>query len=196
MKSRLSLGFIGLLAGLVTASSTSLASSVKHFDLDQLAVSADRVFRGTVIDVKPGTKMLGGARLPTTTYRIQVTEVFKGSFTIQKGNTRYAEVTMIGSPKVSQREGKLTHFSIFREVPRLQVGREYLLFTTRPSSAGLSTTVGLAQGCFDIDTSTSNQLTSNRAGNVGLARGIRGAVPYSQLAARVRASLARKGGRR
>jgi hypothetical protein len=196
MKAKLPLGFVGLLAALATAPSSSQASSVKHFDLDQLAVSADRVFRGTVVDVKPGTMTLGGSQLPTTTYRFRVTEVFKGTVAVTKGNTRYAEVTMVGSAKANAPRGKLTHFSIFRDVPRLAVGREYLLFVTQPSRAGLSTTVGLGQGCFDIDTTSSGQLTTNRAGNVGLARGISGAVPYADLASRVRTSLGTKGGRR
>ena len=50
------------------------------------------------------------------------------------------------------------------------MGREYLLFTTRPSQVGLSTTIGLGQGAFLIDDAGKEELTANAFGNMGLAR--------------------------
>jgi hypothetical protein len=53
--------------------------------------------------------------------------------------------------------------------------------------------VGLAQGCFDIDTSMPEEPTANRLSNRGLAADISKAVPYARLAERVRAIVAEQG---
>jgi hypothetical protein len=187
----------GMAVAMFTATPLGRATSVKHFDLDQMTSSAARVFRGTVVGIAPGHVVVGGGQLATTTYRLRVVEVFKGTFSITKGNVTYAEVTMVGTHKVESDRGGARHFSHFRDVPRLDVGRDYLLFLTAESRVALSSPVGLAQGCFDIDTSTSAQMTANRAGNVGLAAGVKGPVPYNDLATRVRAIVAaQKGNKR
>lgn len=186
-----------LFAALLTAVPLAQATTVKHFDLDRMTASAARVFRGTVTDVRPGTVFVGGSHLATTTYRFRVVEVFKGTFPTTKGNVAYAEITMIGTPKIEADRAGARHLSFFRDMPRLERGRDYLLFLTAESRVALSSPVGLAQGTFDIDTSTPGQLTSNRTGNAGLAAGLKGPVPYDQLAARVRATVAaQKGGKR
>jgi hypothetical protein len=187
-------------AGLITASlagpPSADATTVKHFDLGGMTASAARVFRGTVTDVRAGTISVGGGQLATTVYRIRVTEVFKGEFATVKDIT-YADVEMVGSPKADAQRSGVRHFSIFRDMPRLERGRDYLLFLTAESSIALSSPVGLAQGCFDIDTSSPSQPTANRVNNAGLAADIgKGPLPYEDLAARVRAIVATQGGQR
>jgi hypothetical protein len=83
-------------------------------------------------------------------------------------------------------------------MPRLERGREYLLFLTAESSIALSSPVGLAQGCFDIDTSIPSEPTANRVNNAGLAADVaKGPLAYADLAARVRAIVAaQEGGKR
>ena len=184
------------IAAVFTAMPVGHATTVKHFDLDRMTASAARVFRGTVTDIQPGTVFVGGAQLATTTYRFRVIEAFKGSFQTTKGNVSYAEITMIGTHKVDTDRGGARHFSAFRDVPRLERGRDYLLFITAESRVALSSPVGLAQGTFDIDTSTPAQLTSNRTGNAGLIAGVKGPVPYDKLAARVRSIVASQKGAR
>ncbi len=197
MKSRGAAVCAALAAVMWTAVPLGEATTVKHFDLDGMTASAARVFRGTVTDIRPGTVLVGGAQLATTTYRLRVVETFKGAFPTTKGKITYAEVTMIGSIKGDVDRGGARHVSIFRDVPRLERGRDYLLFLTAESRVALSSPVGLAQGCFDIDTSSPGQLTLNRAGNAGLIPGVKGALPYDDLARRVRAIVAaQKGGKR
>ena len=91
---------MALCAGLVAASFTTIpradATTVKQFDLPRMTSSAARVFRGTVTDVRAGTKKVGGGEIATTIYRIKVTEAFKGEFATFK-NITYADVEMIGS---------------------------------------------------------------------------------------------------
>nr|AQQ74482.1 hypothetical protein [uncultured bacterium] len=182
-----------LLIGTLLATPQATATTVKHFDLKGMTSSAARVFRGTVVDVRAGKVKVGGGELPTTIYRIKVLEAFKGDFPSFKDVT-YTEVEMVGSIK-AETEGKgLRHFSIFRDVPRLERGQDYLLFMTRESSIALSSPVGLAQGCFEIDTSIPEEPTANRLMNAGLAANIsKGPMPYAELAERVRAIVAEQG---
>jgi hypothetical protein len=168
------------------------ATTVKHFDLKGLTSSAARVFRGTVVDVRAGKVKVGGGELPTTIYRIKVTESFKGDFATFKDIT-YTDVEMVGSVKEDSSSKGARHFSLFRDVPRLKSGQDYMLFLTAESRVALSSPVGLAQGCFDIDTSLPEEPTANRMANRGLAADISKAVPYAQLAERVRAILAEQG---
>jgi len=184
---------MALCAGLVAASFATIpradATTVKQFDLPRMTSSAARVFRGTVTDVRAGTKKVGGGEIATTIYRIKVTEAFKGEFATFK-NITYADVEMLGSIKAEKPVKGVQHFSIFRDMPQLERGQDYLLFMTAESSIALSSPVGLAQGCFDIDTTEPGEPTQNRALNRGLAADVKGAIPYADLAQRVRAIVA------
>jgi hypothetical protein len=189
---------VAFCTGLIAASFLSIpradATTVKHFDLPKMASSAARVFRGTVTDVRPGIVKVGGGQLATTVYRIRVTETFKGDFATFKDVT-YADVEMIGGIK-GESEGKgVRHFSVFRDMPRLERGQDYLLFLTAESSIALSSPVGLAQGLFEIDTAVPSEPTTNRMNNAGLMAGVaKGPLPYDELAARVRSIIATQEG--
>ena len=65
----------------------------------------------------------------------------------------YADVEMIGGIKPESERSGVRHFPVFRDMPRLERGQDYLLFLTAESSIALSSPVGLAQGLFEIDTS-------------------------------------------
>lgn len=187
-------------AGLIVAAFASIpradATSVKHLDLPDMTSSAARVFRGTVTDVRAGSVKVGGGELATTIYRIKISEAFKGDFATFKDIT-YADVEMLGGIKAEKSTGRLKHFSAFRDMPRLERGRDYLLFMTAESRIALSSPVGLAQGLFEIETELPSEPTANRLNNAGLAAGIsKGPVPYQELAARVRSIIATQGARR
>ena len=184
----------GLIAASFATSPRADATTVKHFDLGHMTASAARVFRGTVTDVRPGLVKVGGGQLATTIYRIRVTETFKGDFATVKDVT-YADVEMIGSIKAESERNDVRHFAIFRDMPRLKVGDDYLLFLTAESSIALSSPVGLAQGTFEIDTSVPTQPTANRLNNAGLVADVaKGSLPYADLAARVRTIVATQEG--
>jgi hypothetical protein len=101
----------------------------------------------------------------------------------------------LGSVKADSEGSGVRHFSAFREMPRLETGRDYLLFLTAESSIALSSPVGLAQGCFDIDTSIPSQPTANRVNNAGLLPQLeKGSLPYAELAERVRSIVAAQEG--
>jgi hypothetical protein len=186
--------FAGLLATSLATTPCAEATTVKRFDLPGMTSSAARVFRGTVTDVRPGKVNVGGGQLATTIYRIRVTETFKGDFATFKDIT-YADVEMIGSVKADAERNGVRHLAAFRDMPRLERGREYMLFLTRESSIALSSPVGLAQGLFEIDTTTPGEPTANQLNNAGLVEDVaKGPLPYDDLAARVRTIVAAQAG--
>jgi hypothetical protein len=169
------------------------ATTVKHFDLTGMTSSAERVFRGTVTEVRAGTVKVGGGELTTVIYRIRVKEAFKGEFATFKDVT-YADVEMLGDIKARAGKEGVKHFSIFRDIPQLEQNKDYLLFLTAESRVALSSPVGLAQGCFEIDTSIPSEPTANGVNNAGLAADLgRGAVPYAEIASRVRSLISGQG---
>ena len=102
---------------------------------------------------------------------------------------------MIG--KIAPRTvGQATRMSLFRDMPRLKLGDSYLLFSTPPSAVGLSTTVGLGQGCFHLASIENKMMAVNGFDNVGLFSGmsigdmpVKGPVSYDRLADVIRSGL-------
>jgi hypothetical protein len=175
------------------------ATTLRHMNLGDMAQRSDRIFRGTVLGAKTGTVSVGGGALPTVTYRVRVDEPFKGAYPEAKGDVRYVEIRMVAAKDTVS--GAVRHVSLFRDVPTLQIGQEYVLFTTRPSAVGLSTTVGLGQGAFGIYGAGKDEQVVNRFGNAGLGRDLpglnlpsQGPVPYAQLARAIRTVLGQEGG--
>jgi len=165
------------------------ATMLMHFDLAALTDRADRIFRGTVIDVEQSSIEAGGGELPMVIYRLRVEESLKGDADVVKGDEAYVEIRMVGSIKDEAQQGDLARFDMFRDVPRLKMGSDYLLFTTQPSAIGLSTTVGLGQGAFAVYSQDKQDWAVNQFDNAGLGVGGEGAVPYSGLVAEIKARM-------
>lgn len=166
------------------------AATVLQMNLAEMVGRADRIFRGTVLDAREGTVSAGGGELPVITYRIRVEEAFKGSYDNVKG-VQIAVVKMVGKLKPGNAT-PVRALSPFADLPRLEVGKEYLLLTTPQSSIGLSTTVGLGQGRFTLQGKPGQEVAVNGNQNFGLFRGMppspttsfppEGPVPYQDLA--------------
>lgn len=183
---------LAVATGLMVA--PSLATTLMHLNLGALSEQADRIFRGTVLTVVEGETELGGGVLPTTTYTLEVEESFKGEFDMLKG-VRLVEIRMVGkiAPTVV---GQAVHMSVFRDMPRLTLGETYLLFSTSPSAVGLSTTVGLGQGCFHLSSLENKLMAVNEFDNVGLFSGMgigdmpaKGPLSYDRLVDVIRSGL-------
>lgn len=178
-----------LFAATLIFSPRLFASMVLQMDLDTLSERSHVIARGKVVLITPGTIELGGAELDTTTFTIAVSDVLKGEVPEVKG-VPLLEITMVTAPKAGlvSTDG-LRKFSKLPEMPDLQLGQEYLLMTTTPSGAtGLSTTVGLGQGCFVISDQGKTETALNLAGNEGL---FNGPVSYIELTARINSALDR-----
>ena len=178
-----------LLASAVLHAPLLGAVDVLQMNLKDMSQRADKIFRGTVLDFTTGTVTAGGGEIPTVTYRLRVDESFKGSY-ITRGNVQIAEIKMVGTIKAQPAAGDIKRLSVFRDIPRLLIGSDYLLFTTAPSSAGLSTTVGLGQGAFRVFSRNKEDVAVNAYQNVGLGFSETGPVPYSELTAKIQAALA------
>jgi hypothetical protein len=163
------------------------ATTVLRLNLEQMVGRAGNIFRATVVDVRGGSIEIGGGKLPTTTYTLRVEESFKGSFD-KPGAT--IQITMAGSIKRDPVQVGNTHkFAVLPEVPRLDIGSDYLLMTTTPSRAGLSTAVGLGQGAFSIFLRNRQEVAVNAVDNSNI--GTDGPMAYSELASKIRAILGR-----
>jgi hypothetical protein len=180
------------------------AAAVKHMPLPELVANADRIVRGTVIAQDDATVSVGGGALPATLYRIRVDETLKGSAVAGE----VIEVRLLAQPK-NPAAGPLRRGTVLQDLPTFNLGRDYLLLLTRPSAVGLSTTVGLKQGLFELRGRDGGEVAVNGANNLGLlqdpsapagarAPGARAAAPaaggpiaYATLANEIRALVAR-----
>jgi hypothetical protein len=159
--------------------------------LRDLVARGDRIVRGTVLAADERTMSAGGGNLPIVSYRIRVDEAFKGS--VSAGDV--IEVSLLGSMKQAS-SGSLRRASPLRDLPKFSVGRDYLFVLTRPSQIGLSTTVGLGQGLFELRGRPGEELAVNEANNLGLFSGNPGAaapgpVTDASLAKEIRTLLGR-----
>lgn len=171
------------------------AATVIQMNLADMVGRADLIFRGTVLDARETTLQVGGGTLPVVTYRVRVDDEFKGTFGEVKG-VPVAEIKMLGKLKPAS-SGSVRSLGPLADLPRLEVGQEYLLLTTPRSAAGLSTTVGLGQGRFVLLGKRGQEVALNDNHNRGLFRGMdtgpsgvastpEGAVPYAVLADLIR----------
>jgi hypothetical protein len=178
-------------AALVLTASPGGAALLKPMNLEELTRKADRIFSGTVTAVEKGRVAVGGGTLPMVTYRIAVDRALAG--VPETGTSQVIEVRMMGDLEEVRRDDRLR---LPRTPPRPQIeaGQRYLLFVTAPGRAGLSTTVGIGQGCFRLSGDAGEEDAVNQFDNVGLFRGMtdaggpgRGPLKYARLAERVRA---------
>ena len=162
---------------------TASAALVMKMELGDLVGNADKVFRGTVLTKEPGTVSMGGSEFSTVVYTVRVDDALKGNF----GDKPVLTLTMLGNLKTDVTSGNIKRLSTLDMNPDLQVGSDYVLFTTAPSSVGLSTTVGLSQGLFRIfNDANGRELTANGLGNEGL---FGGPVSYSEFKAAISAEI-------
>lgn len=186
---------IWVLALASLAATTSQAATMVHMNLDVMSHQAEKIFRGTVLKITSGEVEIGGGVLPTTTYVLQVDEAFKGEFETVKG-MQLVEIQMLGKMR-PHAVGNAQHLSPLPDMPRLEMNETYLLFSTQPSIVGLSTTVGLGQGCFHLSGTEYKEMAVNEYDNLGLFSGtsvsdvkLSGPVSYERLAGAIRTGLA------
>lgn len=169
----------------------AFAAKILHMNLHEMYQRADTVVRGTVVAAIEGGVEAGGGAIPTLTYRIKVDERFAG-VTRRVGGVEIVEVTVLGPTKTIEVGGR-RFLSNLPAMPRLEVGRRYLLLVSARSEVGLGATIGLGQGCFLIEGKPGQETAVNEIDNLGLFRDLevdgvsaRGALPYELIAAQLR----------
>lgn len=168
------------------AMTNASATMLDDLKLGEIVERSDTVFRGTVIDIQQTSVAVGGGTLPTITYRLRVEDMLKGTPDVTKDDAAYMEIQMVGSLKPDSQSGDTIHFALFDDVPKLTMGHDYVLFMTPESSIGLSVTVGLGQGAFNVVPTNKADMVVNEFGNMGLGMG-EGPMSYSDLKAAVTA---------
>lgn len=181
---------LALVAGFFASGFSAQATTLEKFGLGDLVSRSDTVFRGTVMDVEQQTIEIGGGQLPMVKYTLRVDDLLKGQADYTKGDISVIEVQMIGSIKDAEsRDDGLVRLSVFRDVPKLTRGSDYVLFMTPKSSVGLNVTVGLGQGAFDIFRQNKQDYAVNQFNNQGLGVGEDGPMTYDSLKAAISSAL-------
>lgn len=175
-KSRTAILVVALTIGL--AALPAQGAMVAQMNLGEMTVNAGMIARVEVLDVEQTSMNLGGGELPVIEYTFAVLHPFKGEFDTSKGGT-VITVRMVGNLKDQPPVNGVQRVSVLPEMPQLQIGHDYLLFTTEPSTIGLSAPVGLGQGAFGIYTEGKVEMAANELGNAGL---FAGPVTYDELA--------------
>jgi len=184
MKNKFSLAALSLaLVGLATL--PVQGAMVAQMNLGEMTFNAGMIARVEVLDVEQTSMNLGGGELPVVEYTLAVVDPIKGTFDMSKG-AAVVTVRMVGSLKETPPAHGVQKVSVLPEMPQLQIGHDYLLFTTEPSPIGLSAPVGLAQGAFGIYTAGKVEMATNELGNAGL---FEGPVTYDELVSAVNAEL-------
>ena len=171
------------------------ATTLLQMNLEDLCNSADKVAHVTIVDMDTGSIQVGGAALPTVTYKALVNDPLKGTFTANKGDL-VMEFTMVGTLKQGGVQvGDYQSAVALPNLPQLEVGGEYILMTTPESAIGLSTTVGLGQGAFRVYEESKVEMVVNEFNNSGLFAGMgsgpsAGPVTYDELVDAIRVAVA------
>ncbi len=186
MRERKRFGVLISCAVALLCASTAHAAITAQMNLEQMVTQSERIFVGRVVSITESRVAMGGGELPAVTYRLAVSESFKGDFEEVKGE-RFTNVTMVGTLKqVLSGKHPITDF------PVLQEGTEYLLFIAPAGPSGMTATMGLAQGCFHVNSADGGRVAMNLVNNTGLFSGMNTgladgqAVPYSELADMIR----------
>lgn len=154
------------------------AALVKKMSLSEMVGNADKVFRATVLSKEPSSLQAGGGELSTIVYTLRIDDPIKGDFGSGK-EAQVLQLTMLGNMKSSLVVGNQKRLTNLTVNPDLQIGSEYVLFTTARSSVGLSTTVGLEQGLFRLSNDNNGRdMVVNGLNNQGI---FSGPIGYDEL---------------
>lgn len=161
----------GFALATVLAASSAQATDVRQMNLEQLVNASETIMLGTIVGIEGTTVEVGGGTLPAVAYKVRVEEAFKGEFSEVKG-VKVAEFKMVGSLKDA-----LAGRHPIVDFPVLKTGNEYLLMVAPAGPTGLTSTMGLGQGLFNVTGSGASRVLLNGSNNVGLFNGMN--VPYS-----------------
>jgi len=182
-----------LLVGALLLAFNAGATTLLEMNLATLTDRSDKIFRGTVMNVSETTVQGGGGDLLAVQYTIRVDESLKGDYVERKGQ-EFAVIRMLGSLKqYHSGTPPIPGFPLLRE------GGEYLLMVAPEGPIGLTTTMGLGQGAFNIFTNpnTREDMVLNGFNNTSLFKGMGAGMPddgpvsYNTLVGLIKSELGR-----
>lgn len=117
------------------ASSVAHAATLQQLSTDQMSQLATSVVRARVTGSSASLYTSPGGSIIYTHYKLAVSEIWKGAIA--------SEVMLPGGDVNGQKQS-------FPGVPELRVGGEYVLFLWKSPSTGITHTIGLTQGIFEV----------------------------------------------
>jgi len=134
---------------LTAVATTTLASgaTLLQLSMDQMSQLATSVVRARVVGSSASAYASTGSPIIYTHYKLSVSEVWKGAAT--------TEVMLPGGDFNGQKQS-------FPGVPELRVGGEYVLFLWKSPSTGITHTLGLTQGIFEVATQADGSVVASR----------------------------------
>lgn len=147
--------------------------AVLRFNLEEMTVTAERIFVGRCVSVEETEEMIGQGMMPVTRYTFEVERALKGelpevvTFT-QLGHPARRAVGKGGVP--SREKTAFNPNSLFHGSREYKVGERSVLFLIKEYSSGKVTRpVGLYQGIFEVSRMPSGrEVVRNSINNNGL----------------------------
>lgn len=155
----------------LTARTLDAHHAVLRFNLEEMTLTADRVFVGRCVAIEPTSDRIGGGNLSVTRYTFDVEQVVKGDLP-----ARFT-FTQLGHPARPALKGELSSHGmavqrglVLHGAAAFGVGDRLLLFLIPNYQEGrLTYPVGLDQGAFMIETDSQGQsVVRNDLNNLGL----------------------------
>lgn len=157
---------LALVAVLTVLAANLEGTSIIKMNLSEMVQKSGRIIVGVCTAIDDGTMPTpSGGSIAYTSYTFAVSKSIKG------GVGSSLEIKQFSHP-VSSSSGQVN--VKLTGMPTYQIGEEYVLILTAESGLGLSTTVGLSQGCFRviINAKTGVRQVANGLNNAGLFKNI------------------------
>ena len=145
--------------------------AVLRFNLEEMTITADRVFVGTCVDIEATKELIAGGNLSVTRYTFEVEQVLKGELP-----ARFT-FTQLGHPARAAVKGELSSHGqavqrglTLHGAADFSVGDRLMMFLIPDYQNGrLTYPVGLDQGAFRLETDAAGQtFARNDLNNLGL----------------------------
>jgi hypothetical protein len=143
--------------------------AVLRFNLEEMTLTADRVFIGRCVRVVETTDVIAQGRLPVTRYTFEVERALKGDL---PGRITFTQLGHAGRPAKDgvTIHGKAATRGLFLHgMSTYAVGERMMLFLIPSYQEGkLTYPVGLEQGAFRIEDGETEVIARNNLNNIGL----------------------------
>jgi hypothetical protein len=145
--------------------------AVLRFNLEEMTLTADRVFVGACVGIEPTREFIAGGNLSVTRYTFDVEQVLKGEVPAR------LTFTQLGHPARPARNGELSSHGLAVErgltlhgAAEFGVGDRLMMFLIPDYQNGrLTYPVGLDQGAFMLEADATGQIVArNDLNNLGL----------------------------
>jgi hypothetical protein len=170
---RQALGSAWLTAALVAGAWHTLDAhhAVLRFNLEEMTITADRVFVGTCVGIEPTRELIAGGRLAVTRYTFAVEQVLKGDVPARFTFTQLGHPTRAAMKGELSSHGQAVQLGLtLHGAADFAAGDRLMMFLIPNYQNGrLTYPVGLDQGAFLLQTDSAGQvLARNDLNNLGL----------------------------